>query len=334
MQPVQRVLVMRRGAIGDFILTLPALGALRQILPEAHIEVMGKPRQAILAHHPAYADRIIDLEHFDLYRLFSRRANVSERLAAYLGTFGVVVAYLAAAGGALREHLGVYCGGHVVTWPPRPSEGMHATDHLLQPIRAYRAGAYDAIPRLYLPAEAHEEAGRFWQRMGLPNDGVVALHPGSGGAYKLWPMPGWQRLMTWLAGQAIPCIVFNGPAERQQVAWLLRETPLPSWPCVEDRSLIELAAMLARCKVFVGHDSGLTHLAAAVGTTTLALFGPTDPLTWGPRHPSACVLRPSSLGPLTLETLPPEAVIETVGALWRGSFGFAPSAADCTIRIV
>jgi heptosyltransferase-3 len=334
MQSVQRVLVIRRGAIGDFILTLPALGALRQILPEARIEVMGSPRQAILAHHPTYADRIVDLERFDLYRLFSRRTNVSERLAAYLGTFGLVVAYLAGAGEVVRERLRTYCDGHVVIWPPQPPEGVHATDHLLQPVRAYQAGAYDAVPRLYLPTEAHEAAGCFWRRMGLPNEGVVALHPGSGGAYKLWPMPGWQRLMTWLARQDIPCILFNGPAERQQVAWLLRETKLPPWPCVEDSSLVDLAAILARCRAFVGHDSGLTHLAAAVGTTTLALFGPTDPLTWGPRHPAACVLHPSVKEQLTLENLPPEAVIEAVGALWRGSFGFAPSAADCTIRIV
>ena len=77
----QRVLVIRGGAIGDFILTLPALGALRQALPEADIEVWGQPHRAILAQHPAYANRITDLDRWNLYRLFSRRAQVSEPLA-------------------------------------------------------------------------------------------------------------------------------------------------------------------------------------------------------------------------------------------------------------
>jgi ADP-heptose:LPS heptosyltransferase len=75
----------------------------------------------------------------------------------------------------------------------------------------------------------------------------------------------------------------------------------------------------------------MTHLAAAVGTTTLALFGPTDPSMWGPRSPRACVLWPQPTGPLTLERLPPEYVIQTLDALRHNTFAFVPSHVDCTI---
>jgi len=100
---------------------------------------------------------------------------------------------------------------------------------------------------------------------------------------------------------------------------------------VQNLPLPYLAALLARCQVVVGHDSGITHLAAAVGTATLALFGSTDPLVWGPRSPRACVLWPEPPGPLTLAHLPPDSVIQTLEALLHGTLVFTPSQATCTI---
>ena len=187
----QRVLVIRGGAIGDFILTLPALGALRQALPEADIEVWGQPHRAILAQHPAYANRITDLDRWNLYRLFSRRAQVSEPLAAYLRSCQAIFAYLPGSAEVCLSHLRQHCPGSVVHWPPPPPAGRHATEHLLQPVRDYQPQAYDLTPRVYLTAAARRAAERFWCQAQLPLAGVIALHPGSGGAHKLWPLDGY-----------------------------------------------------------------------------------------------------------------------------------------------
>jgi ADP-heptose:LPS heptosyltransferase len=81
----------------------------------------------------------------------------------------------------------------------------------------------------------------------------------------------------------------------------------------------------------IGHDSGITHLAAAVGTTTLALFGPTDPYVWGPRSPRACILQPRVPQVLTLQNLSPERVTQTLDALRRETFPLAPWQVPCTI---
>lgn len=331
---MQRLLVIRGGAIGDFILTLPAIGALRQALPQSYIEVLGSPRRAILAQHPDYADQIMDVERLDLYRLFSRHVSASERLVSYLGSFEAIFAYSPRPNEAFAAHVRQYCPGHVVTWSPDPPAGLHVTDHLLRPVRDFRQHPYDPTPRVHLSAAALEAAECFWRAAQLPDTGVIVLHPGSGGAHKVWPLPGWQQVMRWVANQGIPCIVLCGPAEQDQVAWLLRHTALPSWPCVGEMPLHHLAAIMARGQVVVGHDSGMTHLAAAVGSTTLGLFGPTDPLTWGPRSPRACVLRPRKPGPLTLENLPPEVVIETLETLWLETFVFSPSRIGCTIYCV
>ena len=224
-----------------------------------------------------------------------------------------------------------YCQGEILTWQPHPPPGMHITDHLLQPVACFVRQPCDVCPHVYLDPAAQEFAARFWQTAGLPAQGVVAFHPGSGGAYKLWPLAGWEQIMTWAARQGVHGLIISGPAEQAHNTHLAHSAHFPPWPQAQNLPLPYLAALLARCQVVVGHDSGITHLAAAVGTTTLALFGPTDPLLWGPRSRRACVLQPASPGPLTLTHLPPDSVTQTLTSLLRETFAFTPSQAGCTI---
>jgi heptosyltransferase-2 len=292
---------------------------------------MGNPSRLRLAHHPLYAEQLLDMEHWDVYRLFSSRAEVSERLAAYLGACEMVLAYLPVSDDTLAQQLRRFCPGQITVWSPHPASGLHSSEHLLRPVEAFLSSPYSPCPRVYLEPLAMEAAERFWRAAGLPDAGVIAVHPGSGGPAKLWPLSGWQQLLAWVAHQHLPCLIVSGPAERQRVATLLQDAPPYHWPCAEQLPLPHLAALLARCQVLVGHDSGITHLAAAVGTTTLALFGPTDPLVWGPRSQQSCVLWPQSPGALTLESLPPDVVIQVLTGLCDGTFSFAPSRVDCTI---
>ena len=175
-------------------------------------------------------------------------------------------------------------------------------------------------------------ADHFWQQANLPDSGVLALHPGSGGIGKRWPLAGWRHVMNWLTQQRIPCLIINGPAEQEAVDELLHNAPLAAWPCTGTLPLPHLAAIIARCRLLIGHDSGITHLAAAVGTHTLALFGPTDPWTWGPRSPYACVLQTPHLTPLSLTNPSPNVVIDILDAMWRGRFDFAPTRLGFTLR--
>jgi heptosyltransferase-2 len=328
---MQRMLVIRGGAIGDLIVTLPALGALRRAFPHATITLLGTPSRAILAQHPRYVDRITDLERWDMYRLFSQQSSVSPGLATFLSGFELMLSYLPVPDLTFATNLQRYCQGEVLTWQPHPPPGVHITDHLLQPARRFVRQPCDACPHVYLDSAAQEFAARFWHTYSLPDEGVVAFHPGSGGAFKLWPRTGWEQVMAWAARQSISGITISGPAEQAHGAALTFPAHPPPWPRAQNLPLSHLAALLARCQVLVGHDSGITHLAAAVGTTTLALFGPTDPLVWGPRNRRACVLWPEPPGPLTLAHLPPDSVTQTLTSLLHGTLTFTPSQADCTI---
>lgn len=331
---MQRLLIIRGGAIGDFILTLPAIGALRYAFPRATLEVLGQASRAILARHPAYADRITDFETVEWHRLFSPQAGVPDKLSRYLGAFDALFAYLPASADVLAARLRQYGPRYTVTWPVTPPGGRHMTDHLLQPVIDLRPLAYEATPRVYPTADALDAAERFWRASHLPDQGVLALHPGSGGAHKNWPLSGWHRVMRWAAQHEIPCVILCGPADQERVAWLQRHSALPSWPCVRLGSLLPIAAIMARCQVVVGHDSGMMHLAAASGSTTLALFGPTDPDTWAPRSAQAWVLQSRQAGPLTLESLAPEVVMQTLEALLNGTVPVVPGHTGCTLRQV
>lgn len=223
------------------------------------------------------------------------------------------------------DNLKRYCPGEIIAWPPHPRGGRHVTEHLLQPVLRYASQIPAAEPCVYPGTEHRQAAGRFWQSSGLPERGVLAVHPGSGGRYKLWPLEGWTRVIAWAAREGVPGVLICGPAEEERRIGPLLNTLGPAWKVLRNAPLPELAAILARCEVFVGHDSGITHLAAAVGIRTLALFGPTDPLVWGPRSQRVCVMSPALPGPLGLDNLPVEAVIRVLRGLLEDTFHFHPS---------
>jgi hypothetical protein len=114
--------------------------------------------------------------------------------------------------------------------------------------------------------------------------GFAVIHPFSGSARKCWPLDRYQELVSRLD---IPVRWCAGP-----------EDPLPDAVRIAD--LYELACWLATARVYIGNDSGITHLAAAVGTPVVALFGPTDPSIWAPRGPNVRVIAKPALADISV----------------------------------
>lgn len=320
---MQRLLIIRGGAVGDFVVTLPVLGALRQAFPQAVIEVMGHLSRAVLALHPHYADQVTDMDLWGLHRLFRPVVipdRASDRLVSYLKSFDLIVAYLSVSDEILAQNLQRICTtGRVIVWPPHPPTGVHSTDYLLDAVADWvmPVPAMQRCPHIYLDPEAEAVAEALWQRADLPSEGVVAVHPGSGGRHKLWPVAGWQQMIRWIDQRGLVGLVIHGPAEREQDLDRLRGTDMPVWLWTPELSLPQLAALLSRCAVLIGHDSGVSHIAAAVGTPTLALFGPTDAVVWRPRGLRAYVLQPCPPQSLTLDNLTPHMVTQTLDAMLR-----------------
>jgi ADP-heptose:LPS heptosyltransferase len=114
----------------------------------------------------------------------------------------------------------------------------------------------------------------------------ILLHPGSGSPAKIWPH--FEELARLLPDSEI----LLGPCEKPLTA------PNPS---LTNLSLPEVAEEVRRCRLFIGNDSGITHIAAYWGAPTIALFGPSDPAIWGPLGRRVRVLRRSSLAEISVE---------------------------------
>src|SRR5262245_22253788 len=145
-----KILVIRGGAIGDFILTLPALTALRGQFPEARLEVLGYPHIAQLAIAGGLADHLQAIEARALAGFFARHGNLAEDLVDYFSEFDLIVSYLYDPDEIFRTNVGLCTGAQFITGPHRADETarLHATKAYLKPLERLAIFDADPVPRL------------------------------------------------------------------------------------------------------------------------------------------------------------------------------------------
>lgn len=279
------ILVIRGGAIGDFILTLPALHLLREGFSECRIEIIGYRHICCVAEGRFYADAVRSIEYAPMAGFFNPRSDLDPALSEYFAGFGQVVSYLFDPDkffeGNLRR-----CGvKNLIVGDPRISDAQHASRQLARPMESLALFLEDEAARIYPApsdfAAAHEVL------CGLDGP-IVAIHPGSGSEKKNWPLPAWRQLIKRLLDLRATLLVVSGESDAGRTQELKTEFS-GRLVFLEHLPLNILGAVLARCVFFIGHDSGISHLAAAAGTECLVLFGPTDPAVWAPKN--ANVLR-------------------------------------------
>jgi heptosyltransferase III len=248
---MRRRLIIRPGAIGDFILTLPAIECLKTDYLEVWAASPNLPLVRFASRTRSIASSGLDMLEF----------MPSEKLLTELRTFDSIVSWY----GANRPEFHAAVEGfpfEFLTAIPPEDGRMHAADFF-----AMQAGCKGpAIPHIACP---RVEAG------------FAVIHPFASGAGKCWPLDRYRELAHRLE-------------PRMPVRWCAGpEDSLPEAVRIDD--LYELACWLASARVFIGNDSGITHLAAAVGTPVVALFGPTDPRIWAPRDARARVIAKPNL---------------------------------------
>ena len=281
-----KILVIRGGAIGDFILTLPAIAALRRQFPEAHLEVLGYPHIIQLAIAGGLVDRAQSIEAGALAGFFARGGKLSEDLADYFSEFDLVVSYLYDPDEIFKTNVRRCTGGQFIEGPHRPDEkgGLHATKVYLQPLERLAIFDADHVPRLRLGGQAPDSANAMAGSTeaeravnGKPECySTAALHPGSGSERKNWPEAKWSELLQYLMqATRMQVLLIGGEAEGERLQRLAAALPPRRCRVAQSLPLTELAALLGQCALFVGHDSGISHLAAAVGLPGLILWGET-----------------------------------------------------------
>ncbi|PTY07341.1 hypothetical protein DB347_08550 [Opitutaceae bacterium EW11] len=263
-----RILVLRGGALGDFLVTIPALRLLRNRWPGAQIELVGNARAAELGLVGGLLDSVHS-QHEVRWSALYDGAPLRPEFAHWLGRFDLVISFWSDLDGALRRHFPQKPGDFIASGPKVSTKP--AAKHFCDALAPLGLMTADYVARLDLSASVQAEAD---QRLGDFRD-FVAYHPGSGSPKKNWPAGRWAELAARL-GQ--PALAISGEAEQTDILWpedlfvqRAHEWPLPL-----------LAGALRRCSRYFGHDTGISHLAAAVGAESVLLFGPTDPETWAP----------------------------------------------------
>ena len=284
---MNRILVIRGGAIGDFVLTLPAIKLLRDRFPRAHIEILGYRHIVALAEKRFYADAIRSIEEGALARFFAENAPLPAELIAYFSSFDLIVSYLFDPDGIFQSNLRRCRINEFVASPPKLSGQEHAAFQLARPLEQIGLFLQNAAARIYPTEEDREFARSF---LGDASKPVVAFHPGSGSETKNWPIESWQELGKHLFSTNRRVLVIAGEADEARVRLLATAWKNKPVQFVERLPLPHLAALLENA-LFVGHDSGISHIAAAVGARSLLLFGPTNPDVWAPANGNVTVLR-------------------------------------------
>lgn len=260
-----KVLLIRPGAIGDFILSLPALEFLRG----QYTEIWCAGQNTALA---GFADRALSIPSSGLDRVPLLPAeDVFERL----GRFDRIHSWYGFARSDFREAVSRFPFRFHKTLPPDGS--IHATAFYCAQV-----GAPLSPPRVQVPAVEKRNA--------------AVIHPFASNLAKRWPLPLF-RSLALLLERVAPVEWCVGPEEA-----------LPG--AVRIPGLYDLAVWLAQARLYIGNDSGIAHLAAAVGTPTLAIFGPTDPAVWAPTGPNVAVIRR-----LPLDELSPDEVFKIAETL-------------------
>jgi heptosyltransferase-3 len=244
-----RTLLIRPGAIGDFILSLPALECLRG----GYTEVWCAGPNVPLAR---LADRAAPVAGSGLDWLGIPETEPPPALLDRLRSFDRIISWYGAAQALFRQRVAALGLPFTFFSALPPEGGVHAADYYLAQARSIQPCSRPPEPRLPVPP--------------VPRERFAVIHPFASQPRKRWPFVRFQELGRLLEQAGLPVCYCAGPEE-------------PLAGAVRFGNLWDLACWLARAAVFVGNDSGITHLAAAAGTPAVALFGPTDPRVWAPR---------------------------------------------------
>jgi ADP-heptose:LPS heptosyltransferase len=298
---VRSILIIHQGALGDFILALPTLMTLRKAFPEAKPVIMGYPRILELVEKRFYAEEIVSVDQRGMASFFVRGGDLDPGLSQYFGTFDLIVVFGKETEGSIIINLKRVCRGQIIhlnSFPPR-DERIHMTDHLLRELRRNQSSVEEQDPQLFLNRSDQAWGKSYCKKKGLTEEekaNAIVLHPGSGSRKKLWPLERFMELVhSFRVHTPSRLLIVMGPAEAggiqktfESIQWEMGSTaPV----LVKGLSLIGLASVIQGCRVFIGNDSGITHMAAALGVPTVAIFGPTDPKIWAPRGKNVAVVR-------------------------------------------
>ncbi len=297
---IRRLLLIQLGDIGDVVLTFPCVRALRENFPNARIVMAVRKKAAQLVEGCPWADGVIAirkdkrrcLEGISCQRdffLHLRRSHFDLAIDMRTGDRGAILAMLSGApqrvgyhdykGNLWRNRLFTHRAFCQYEFPE------HVTAYHLKLLKAFDMEVSHPRPEMTISSKRLFEAEKLLGENGVPPDGpVVALQPFSLWGYKEWGIEKYARLIEKIHSEFhIPVVLIGSPDEKKRAKAIITECRERAYDLVGETTMSLLPAVLKICRLFIGLDSAGQHIAAAVGTPTLGIYGPSSPASWAPR---------------------------------------------------
>ena len=276
------VLVIYPGGLGDVLLSLSAIGFLRNRHPTDQIVLLAGLEVGRVLQACGAVDRTLTTESGDLASLMSGSEQLSILLRELLSRCKRVVGWLKDRDGSLRAALQQLGIPQVILESPVPERGVHQSQRFLDVLKAEHWGIAPPA-QLVIPDGLRRQGAAVLRSMGIhEGQDVVLCHPGSGSVHKCVRPETMVEVIRNVRHNGVMPVLIGGPADEQAVE-RVRKLGLRDVPVIQRQGLTAIAGILAQARLFIGHDSGLTHLAGALQIPTVAVFGPTDPRQWAPQ---------------------------------------------------
>ncbi len=289
----KRVVIFHQGALGDFLVAAAAVDELAEIGGWSRVDFWSKPEHVSLLAAKSYPGEcrpydsplVSELLHDSLWR--------SAVMPDFLIEADRIFIFGQAGSRLMAERLSELLSTEV-NWIQSFPQANDAPEHVSDFIRRQFAGLFPPIsgkPLALSPPASEKRAAEGLLRELAIGSKPILVHPGSGGRRKVWPLANWHGLIDRVRRELSREVALSiGPADEymDKFAGAMRETGIP---VVSGLTPLRLSALLSLCGLYIGSDSGVSHLAAAVGIPTIAVFGPTDPFVWAPRGRGAIAVR-------------------------------------------
>jgi len=297
---IRNILLIQLGDIGDVVLSFPCIRALRENFPQAKLIVGVRQKAAELIQDCYWTDGVISINQDErkwyqevIYQkkfiLRLMRFNFDIVIDLRTGTRGAVLSFLSGA----HQRVGFYAPDgkmwrnrmftHLAYLKGKP--GQHMAAYYLNLLITYNLKTDNIWPEMNIPNEKLKKVAALFNKENIPQDHpVIVIQPFSLWRYKEWGMEKYAALVRWIYSEyGYPVVITGSPGEIEKAHEIKKMSGPNTFNLAGKTSIGMFAAVLKTCKLFIGGDSAGIHIAAAVGTPTVSIFGPASPFAWAPR---------------------------------------------------
>ena len=293
---MQKILIIKLRYIGDVLLCTPLVRAIREKYPKAHLACLVNPGTDEILRNNPHIDEILLVPPTNLISQLQFFREIHARkfdcvLDLTDGDRSAIITAATAAPVKIGFNRENRWRGVLYSHCIREDCGnMHMIEYHGQALSILGIQAALGQPEVFVGAQEEEMAQRLMEEGELIGRPWVIIHPTARYWFKAWPSERFASLIDWLAKRGVPVILVGSEQDKDVGAKIQHIAEHKPISLTGRTTVLELAALMKHCSLFIGNDGGPMHIAAAVGCPVLGIFGPTDPVVWGPRGQRVSVL--------------------------------------------